>query len=83
MILAVAIQTIIFWRFTVRRKFLVEDTGFWWWLETHRCASQAIGVSMPQEKPIRVLATYDGYANITEIYVNGKFRGFKFKRLPV
>ena len=36
---------------------------------------KAIGVSMPREKPIRVLATYDGYANITKIYVNGKFRG--------
>ncbi|CAL6296752.1 unnamed protein product [Bathycoccus prasinos] len=36
---------------------------------------KAIGVSMPREKPIRVLATYDGYANMTKIYVNGKFRG--------
>jgi uncharacterized surface protein with fasciclin (FAS1) repeats len=36
---------------------------------------KAIGVSMPREKPIRVLTTYDGYANITKIYVNGKFRG--------
>ena len=36
---------------------------------------KAIGVTMPLEKPVRILATYDGYANITKIYVNGKFCG--------
>ena len=28
---------------------------------------KAIGVTMPLEKPVRILATYDGYANITKI----------------